>query len=184
MKTIETKFGADAERVLACIRERRSIRKFFPEQIDEEKLEAVLEAGLYAPSGHGEQSPVLVAVQSPREREILSRMNAEVMGTGADPYYGAPAVIVVLAPASCGTAVADGSCALENMMLAAHALGLGSCWINREREMFSSPEGKELLRSWNLPEELAGIGAIALGIPAGASAPAAERREGRIVRRK
>ena len=86
------------------------------------------------------------------------------MGNNTDPYYGAPVVILVLADGSANTFIEDGSCVLENMMLAAHALGLGTVWVHREREIFDSESGKALLREWKLPETLCGVGAIALVI--------------------
>ena len=144
---------------LQIIKTRRSCRKYKKEQITDEELKAVLEAGTYAPTSRGMQSPYIVAVQNEELRKQLASMNAHVMGVTSNPYYDAPTYVLVLVPA-------DGSCVLENMMLAAHAIGLGSCWIHREREMFSTPEGKELMKSWGLPEGLVGIGALALGYPA------------------
>ena len=93
--------------------------------------------------------------------------------------------MLVLAPADSRNAVQDASCVLENMMLAAHALGLGSCWINREIEMFRTSEGHDLMvRELGLPEGLTGVGAISLGYPDGAPSPCKPRKEGyvRIVR--
>ena len=147
-----------------------------------EPLDAVLEAGTYAPTGGGHQSPVIVAVTSPETRERLRALNAAVMGKETDPYYGAPAIVVVLADGGRGTFVEDGSCVLENLMLAAHAVGLSSCWIHREREIFDSEEGKALLKEWGLPEALRGVGAIALGYADGPEPAAAPRKEGYVVR--
>ena len=104
------------------------------------------------------------------------------MGKETDPYYGAPAIVVVLADGGRGTFVEDGSCVLENLMLAAHAVGLSSCWIHREREIFDSEEGKALLKEWGLPEALRGVGAIALGYADGPEPAAAPRKEGYVVR--
>lgn len=114
--------------------------------------------------GHGEDS--LRCLQNEELRKQLASMNAHVMGVTSNPYYDAPTYVLVLVPADANNPIQDGSCVLENMMLAAHAIGLGSCWIHREREMFSTPEGKELMKSWGLPEGLVGIGALALGYPA------------------
>ena len=161
---------------------RRSIRAFQPQQVESEALEAVLQAGLYAPCGMGSQAVTFVAVQNPAVRDRLSAMNAAVMGADKDPYYGAPTIVVVLADPERPTWVEDGSCALTVMMEAAHALGLGSCWINREREMFDSPEGKDLLRTWGVPEGLRGVGALALGYPQGDAPKAPGRKPGRIFR--
>lgn len=151
--------------ILEAIKTRRSIRKFKPETIDESLLDKVLEAGTYAPSGRGLQAPVIVAIQDKETRDYFSSLNAKVLGADTDPYYGAPIIVVVLADGERSTFIEDGSCVLENMMLAAHALGLGSCWIHREREIFDSPEGKALLKKWGLPQTLRGVGSLALGYP-------------------
>ena len=161
---------------------RRSVRSYTSEQVPDGLLDAVLEAGLYAPSGMNTQGVRLVAVRDKQTRDLLSKLNAAVMGSENDPFYGAPCVIVVLAdPEIYGGWVEDGALALGNMMNAAHALGLGSCWIHRARQVFDSPEGKELLKSWGLPEHLRGVGNCILGYPA-AVPPARPRKEGRIVK--
>ena len=140
---------------LDTIRSRRSCRSYLPTQITEEELSAVLEAGTYAASAMGRQSARILVVQDPADRALLTRMNAAVMGTDSDPMYGAPTILVVLADANARNAVQDGSLVMGNLMLAAASLGLGSCWINRAREMFDTPEGKALLRrataSWVTP---------------------------------
>ena len=154
--------------VLKALHERRSVRKYKPEQITDEELLTVLEAGTYAPTGMGYQDPWIVAVQDPEIIAQLVRMNAEVMGVTSNPYYDAPTIVLVFGshPDKWRNAVQDGSLVLGNMMLAAHSIGLGSCWINREREMFATPEGKALMQELGLPEGLIGIGALALGYPA------------------
>ena len=161
---------------------RRSIRAFQPRQVEQEALDAVLQAGLYAPCGMGSQLVTMVAVQDPAVRAKLTAMNAAVMGTDGDPYYGAPTIVVVLASPERPTWVEDGSCALTVMMEAAHALGLGSCWIHRAREMFDSDEGKALLRRWGIEGEWEGVGFCILGYPAAAPKPAAPRKADYIVR--
>lgn len=135
---------------LDTIRSRRSCRSYLPTQITEEELSAVLEAGTYAASAMGRQSARILVVQDPADRALLTRMNAAVMGTDSDPMYGAPTILVVLADANARNAVQDGSLVMGNLMLAAASLGLGSCWINRAREMFDTPEGKALLRRWGV----------------------------------
>lgn len=149
--------------VLTAIKERRSIRKYKKEPIREEQLQAILEAATYAPTGQGMQSPVMVAVTNPENVRELSRLNARVMGTDNDPFYGAPAVVVVLADAERSTCVEDGSLVMGTLMLAAHSVGVDSCWIHRAREVFESPEGKELLKKWGLSEKYIGIGNCILG---------------------
>lgn len=147
------------------IMSRRSIRKYKPEQISREELDIVLQAGICAPTGKNRQSPILIAVQNKEVRDLLSRMNAQVLGADVDPFYGAPTVVVVLAEANSPHAVPDGSLVLGNMMNAAKAIGLGSCWINRAREVFDSEEGKQLLAQWGVEGEYIGIGNCILGYP-------------------
>ena len=167
---------------LSLIKTRRSVRAYKSEPVPSKVLEAVLEAGTYAPTGGGHQSPTIIAITDPKYRKEIAKLNAEVMGSNTDPYYGAPVVILVLADGSASTFVEDGSCVLENMMLAAHALGLGTVWVHREREIFDSESGKALLREWKLPKTLRGVGAIALGYPAQGSRPTAARKQNYIVR--
>ena len=154
--------------VLQALRTRRSCRNYKPEQITDEELQAVLEAGTWAPTAMGYQDPWIVAVQNPALLAKISRMNREVWGRDIDPFYGAPTYVLVFAsdPEKWKNGVPDGSLVLGNMMLAAHAVGLGSCWINREREMFATPEGRALMAELGLPEGLIGVGALALGYPA------------------
>ena len=163
------------------LKSRRSIRRYKPEQVSEELLDAVLEAGLYAASGMNTQNTVMVAVRDKETRDQLSRMNAAVMGVDSDPFYGAPCVVVVLVDPERYTWVEDGSLVMGNLMQAACEAGLGSCWIHRAQQMFDSPEGKELLRKWGLPENLRGVGNCILGYADEAPAPK-PRREGRIVK--
>ena len=161
---------------------RRSVRAYKPDPVPEALLEEVLRAGTYAPTGGGRQSPVLVAITDKAARDEISRLNAAVMGKDTDPYYGAPVLVLALADPASSTWVEDASCALENMMLAAHALGLGSVWVHREREIFDSEAGKALLRAWGLPETLRGVGSIALGYASGPAPAPAPRKDGYIVR--
>ena len=121
--------------VLKAMKTRRSIRKYKPEQITDEQLDAILEAGTYAATGMGKQSPVIVVVQKPELIAKLSKMNAAVMGSSNDPFYGAPTVLIVLADPEIGTYHEDGSLVMGNLMLAAEDLGLGSCWIQGRLRM-------------------------------------------------
>ena len=171
-----------SESILQNILTRRSVRAYKQDPVPEELLDKVLEAGTYAPTGMGRQSPVIVAVKDKPTRDKLMKMNAAVMGTDNDPYYGAPVIVLVLADKAANTRVQDASCVLENMMLAAHALGLASVWVNREKEMFESAEGKALLQKWGLIAPLEGVGAIALGYPAASPAPAKPRKDGYIIK--
>lgn len=167
--------------VLENIKKRRSVRAFKTEAVPRELLEAVCEAGTYAPTGKGRQSPTIIAVTDEKYRKELSRLNAEFLGRDCDPYYGAPVIILVLAEGSVNTFVEDGSCVLENMMLAAASLNLGSVWVHREREIFDSEQGKKLLREWGLPETLRGVGALALGYPAVSAAEPAKRKDNYVL---
>ena len=167
-------------KMLALLKTRRSGRAYKPEQIQPQELDAVLEAGTYAPTGMGMQSPVIVAVQSPQYRRAVMELNQKARGMEGDPYYGAPTIVLVLADPARGTCVEDASCVLCTMMEAAHAVGLASCWIHGEREMFQLPEGKALLREWGLPQDLRGVGSLALGYAAGPLPQPKERKAGYI----
>lgn len=163
--------------------QRRSTKSYRDTPVPEELLDKVLEAGLYAPTGRNNQDVICVAVTNKAIRDQLSKMNAAVLGVDSDPFYGAPCVIVVLAESTGTTWVEDGSLVLGNMMNAAQALNLGSCWIHRARQMFDSPEGKQLLKDWGLPETMRGVGNCILGYPA--AEPAQKpRKEGRILKVK
>lgn len=169
--------------VMKTIVNRRSTKKFRPEQIKEEELQQILQAGTYAASGQGKQAGKIVVVQDPETREKLRAMNAGVMGmTDMDPFYGAPTVCVVLADSQVGTWVEDGSLVIGNMLLAAASLGVGACWIHRAREEFDSPEGKALLKQWGVPETYRGVGHCILGYAAAAPAPGKERKSDFVVR--
>lgn len=167
---------------LNVIKSRRSTRAYKTDPVPEKLLDAVLEAGTFAPSGMNKQSPTIVAVTGDKYRREISALNAAVMGVTSDPYYGAPVVVLVLADSNAGTWVEDGSCVLENMMLAAESLGLATVWVHREREIFDSERGKQLLREWGLSETLRGVGSIALGYAAAPGKPAAPRKDGYIVK--
>jgi len=169
--------------ILNNIGTRRSCRAYRPDALPRETLDEILEAGLWAPSGMGRQSVTLVAVTDPETRGTLRRMNAAILGNpSADPFYGAPAVVVALADPAASTCVEDGSLALGSMMLAASSLGVGSCWIHRAKEEFESAEGRALLKKWGLPENLRGVGHCALGFAAAPAGEGAARKPGRIVR--
>ena len=189
--------------VMETILHRRSIRRFAPEQIREETLAQILQAGLYAPSAGGRQGVLFAVCQDravntrlgkikranakPRMAKNGNYVSREQPSIADDPhltdaFYGAPTVIVVLADRSRPTWVEDGSLALGNLMNAAHALGLGSCWIHRAREVFDSPEGQALLHQWGLEGTYAGVGHCILGYPATDLPPAPPRKPGRVVR--
>lgn len=166
--------------IIQAMKDRRSVRAYTDEEVPREMIEQVVEAGLWAPSGMGQQSPVILAVTDRTVRDGLSRANARVMGADSDPFYGAPVVLVVLADRSRGTYLYDGSLAMGNMLLAASALGLGSCWIHRAKEVMDEPEYRELLGAHGLTGDYEGIGNCILGWPASIPAPK-PRRDGRVV---
>ena len=167
---------------LKTLLERRSCRSYKQDPIPQEILDQILEAGSYAATGMGKQSPIMIAVTDKETRDCLSRMNAAVMGTDNDPFYGAPVVIVVLANRAIGTYLYDGSLVMGNLMNAAHALGIGSCWIHRAKEEFDSAEGKKLLEKLGIEGDYEGIGHCILGYPQGEAKPAAPRKGNYIYR--
>ena len=149
---------------LEVLKNRRAIRKFKPEQITEAELNVVTEAGTYAPTGAGTQGVQIVAVQTPENVAAVDALNAKVLNKpDAHPYYGAPTILLIFETEQCMTHELDGAAVCTNMLNAAYAAGLGSCWIHRCKQMFELPEGKELLRKWDLPETLVGVASIALG---------------------
>lgn len=163
--------------IIKNMMERRSCRSYKEEQIKDEELKLILTAGEWAPSGMGAQSPMLVAVQNPELIKRLSSMNAEVMGTTSDPFYGAPTIVVVFADTKLPTYVEDGSLALGNMMNAAASIGVDSCWIHRARQVFASEEGKALMKEWGVPESYAGVGHCILGYAKAPLAAGKPRKE-------
>lgn len=164
------------------LKTRRSIRSFLTRQVEKDLLEQVLEAGTYAPTGGGRQTPVIVAVQDEATIKQLSRMNAHVIGNDSDPFYGAPTVLVVLADRSRRTYLLDGAAVITTLLNAAHAVGLGSCWVHRAKEMFESEEGKTLLARWGIEGDYEGVGHVILGYAAGPAPEPAPRKENYIVR--
>ena len=168
---------------LKTLKARRSCRKYLPRQVEAEALDAILEAGTYAPTGMNRQAPVIVAVQDKATRDKIAKLNAAVMGTDSDPFYGAPTVLVVLADPNVRTYVYDGSLVMGNLMNAAHAVGVDSCYIFRAKEVFSTEEGKAMLRSWGIPDHFEGIGNCLLGYRAeGGVKEAAPRKANYIVK--
>lgn len=151
--------------VLNCIKTRRSIKKYKSDAVPSELIEKIIEAGTYAPSGMNKQSAIILAIENKEVRDNLSKINAEIMGTTNDPFYNAPVLLVVLAKKDFFTHVYDGSVVIENMLLAAHSLGLGACWIHRAKETFETEYGKNLLKSLGIEEEYEGIGNCVIGYP-------------------
>ena len=163
--------------VLETIKSRRSIRKYKSDMVPQDKMEKIIEAGTYAATGMGKQSPIIVAVTNKELRDKLSAMNAKIMGTNTDPFYGAPVVLIVLADKSRPTYLYDGSLVMGNLMLEAEAQGVGSCWIHRAKEEFESEEGKEILKSLGIEGDYEGIGHCVLGYADGPAPKAAPRKD-------
>ena len=170
--------------ILRAMEDRRSCKSYESTPVKEEDLDAVLRAGLYAANGRGQQAPVMVVLQKEEDVRALSALNARIMGAKGDPFYGAPAVIVVLVDPAASTGVEDGSLVIGNLMLAASSLGLGSCWIHRAKEEFEREEGKALLKKWGLPENMRGVGHCIVGYPKSGAydKPRAPRKEGRVIK--
>lgn len=156
---------------------RRSVRKYKPDMVPQEKLDKILEAGTYAATGMGRQSPIILAVTDKALRDKLSKMNAAIMGVDSDPFYGAPVVLVVLADKNVPTYFYDGSLVMGNLMNAAHAEGIASCWIHRAKEEFNSPEGKQILQDLGITGDYEGIGHCILGYADGDEPAAKPRKE-------
>lgn len=142
---------------------RRSYRKFKSDMIPKDIIEKIIEAGTYAPTGMNRQSPIIIAVTNKELRDKLSKQNAAVMGVDTDPFYNAPVVLIVLADKDMFTYLYDGTLVMGNLMNAAHAYGIASCWIHRAKEEFESEEGKELLKSLGIEGNYEGIGHCILG---------------------
>ena len=162
--------------ILKAMKDRRSYRKYKPDMLPKETIDQIIEAGLYAASGRNGQDAIIVAVTNQEARNRLAKVNAAVMGAENDPFYGAPVVLIVLADKNWSTHVYDGSLVMGNLMLAAHALGVGSCWIHRAKEMFASDEGKAILKDLGIEGDYEGVGNCILGY-ADCEHPAARPRK-------
>ncbi len=160
---------------------RRSVKKYKSDMPNKADVEKIINAGLAAASGRNMQASVVVAVTNKEIRDRLSRDNAAVMGASGDPFYNAPCVLVVLGEKTAHTYVYDGSLTLGNMMLAAHEIGLGSCWIHRAKEVMAKPEWQEWIKSLGLEGEYEGIGNLVVGYPDGDFLAEKERRPNRVV---
>ena len=167
--------------VLDALRNRRSCRKYESRQIEPDLLEAVLEAGTWAPTGKGTQNPIIVCVQDPDKIAAIESLNGGVMGNpDSHPFYGAPTLLIVFADSSRGTYLEDGSLVMGNLLNAAHSVGLGSCWIHRAKEVFETPVGRAKMREWGIPDSYVGIGNCILGY-AVEEAPAKPRKENYVI---
>ena len=168
--------------IIRAMEERRSVRKFKSDIVPKEVIEQIIEAGLYAASGMGKQSAIVVAVTKKELRDKIAEDNRKIggWGEGFDPFYGAPVILMVLGNKEVPTHVYDGSLMMGNLMLAAHSLGLGSIWIHRAKEESEMDEYKELLKSLGVEGEWEGIGHCAIGYADGSLPAAAARKENRV----
>lgn len=168
--------------VIKAMKERRSIRKYKPDMVPKETIDQIVEAGLYAASGRGKQSVITVVVTNKELRDRLAACNAKIAGMpeGTDPFYGAPVVLIVLGDKNWPTSIYDGSLVMGNMMLAAHTLGLGSCWIHRAKEEFETEEYEKLLADLGVQGEYQGIGHCIVGYIDGEVPAPAERKADRV----
>ena len=149
--------------ILDVIVSRRSVKKFKDKMVDKELIDKVIKAGIYAPSGKNMQSGVILAITNKDVRDKLSNIVAKFRGVSIDPFYGAPIVLVVLADKNVNTHVYDGSCIMENMLLEAHSIGLGACWIHHAKEAFETEDGKQMLNSLGIKGDYEGVGHCILG---------------------
>lgn len=171
------------QETLTDIRTRRSCRKYLAEQITDAQLDAILEAATWTPTGRGKQSPQMVVVQDTDTLKELSRLNAQIMGTDSDPMYGAPTAVVVFTDSTNENGILDASLLMGTLMLAAHAVGVASCWINRGKGMFELPEGKELMQKWGVDAKYEGLAICILGYAAeGGIPPVKPRRDDYVIR--
>lgn len=163
--------------IIEKIKTRRSIRRYKPDMVPADIIRQIAEAGTYAATGMNRQSPIIIAVTNKEVRDRLSKLNASFMGKDMDPFYGAPVVLIVLANKNAPTCVYDGSLVMGNLMLAAHELGIGSCWIHRAKEEFETEEGKAILEELGIEGDYEGIGHCILGYPEGEYPEASPRKE-------
>lgn len=160
---------------------RTSVKKYKSDAVPKELIDQIIEAGLHAPSGLNKQAPIILAVTDKAVRDELSALNAgKDPFFRSDPFYNAPCVLVVLADKSVPTYLYDGSLVMENLQLAAHALGLGACWIHRAKETFEQPQGKALLAKLGIEGEYEGIGNCIVGYPEGDIPKVKPRKENRV----
>ncbi|MBQ4558135.1 MAG: nitroreductase [Clostridia bacterium] len=151
--------------IIDVIVSRRSVRKFKPDMLDKTTLDKIIKAGTYAPTGRNKQSPVIIAITN---KDVIAKFS-EICGEiknyekGVDPFFGAPVLISVLANKEVRTFVNDGSLVMANMLLEAHSLGIGACWIHDAKGMFEHPYGKELLNKLGIVGDYEGIGNCILG---------------------
>ena len=168
--------------VLKVLKSRRSCRKFKPDMVKEDELKAILEAGTFAATGMGKQSPIIIAVTDKKTRDEISEANRKIGGwpEGFDPFYGAPIILIILADKAVRTFMYDGSLVMGNLMNAAESLGVASIWIHRAKEEFESDFGKDILKKLGIEGEYEGIGHCILGYPDTEKTPPPPRKDHRV----
>jgi nitroreductase len=184
--------------MLETIKNRRAIRRYKADQITDEELNKILEAGIYAPSAGGGQRPVIVALQNRDLSAELGRINAAAMKrTKAghvsseqpsiidDPslpsgFYGAPTVCVIFSRENYIYSMADSFCCAENMILEAADLNVASAIIGRAEQTFDTELGRKLMKEWDIPEDYIARCFVILGYIDGPYPSVKPRKEGRI----
>ena len=169
---------------LKVLKSRRRCRAFKKQEVSQEILKAVLEAGTYAPNGWDKQSASIVAIRDEATRKVLKELSyqlaLEAGEEGEDQFYGAPVLVLILADKASDTALEDGSLVAGNIMNAAESLGLGTCWVHTARKIMEMPEGKAMLQKWGVEGEVLGVTFLALGWPAEKPQPPRARKENYI----
>ena len=149
--------------VLQCIKTRRSVRSFTEERIPDEAVEKIVEAAIYAPSGRNLQSWHFTVVHDREKIARLSKLMQEYLGNPGYCFYNPDMLIFVEADRTNNLGQLDTGCAMENIFLAAHSLGIGSVWVNQMYEQCDKPEMRALLTEFGVPETHVIWGTAALG---------------------
>lgn len=165
--------------ILEILKSRRSVKVYNSDSVSKEDLDKIIEAGLFSASGMNRQATKIICVTDKKTRDLLSKLNAQVLGSNIDPFYGAPVVLAVLSDSTVSTCVEDGALVMGNMMNEAHSIGLGSCWIHRAKEVFETNEGIALKKEFDIPESYRGIAFLIVG-HAGKEMNTAPRKENRV----
>lgn len=171
--------------MLDVIKNRRACRAFKDTPVEKEKIEEIVQAGLLAPSGMGRQTPVIIAVNDKKTRDALAFYNKKYfhreVPSDFDSFYGAPVILLVIAHKD-GLSVYDGSATIENMLLEATHLGLGSCWIHRAKEELEDEDCRNLLAFTGLNfDDYVGVGHVIVGYPSDSFKPNEKIiKEGRV----
>ena len=183
---------------------RRAIRRYQDRQLDEETLEQILQAGLYAPSAGNNQRSRIVVCQDKEINERLGKLSRYVQFKDGDPaeiaqsisaeqpsikddltimdgFYGAPTVLTIFSP-KMGYTYHDAAMIAENIWLAAHFLDVGACYVGRTEEVFATEYGQMLRRKWGIADDLVAVGNVLLGYREGPAPRDKPRKEGRILR--